>query len=256
MAGTPIQLTLDKDEIALGDLAEALTAFTGYLEQLDQAQSPGGRRTHDFRVVSLSYNSPAEIVAVAEPRETFADNGPVLAALAVRGVRDIEAGRGRPEGVPYEALENLRRLAGFATNGRPGAIIAAPTLHTSAPVTSALAVQVERVLSQGDSIGAIEGKLETISVHGRQYFTLYDAVSGRGVRCYFPDAQRANVIKALGKKVIAHGKLRRDPAGIPREMRDLDGFDVLGQTRGSPDTLPGVFAGLDVTGYLKELRGE
>ena len=256
MASTPVQLTLDRDEITLDDLTEAIAAFTGYLESLDVSQSPNGRRTHDFRLVSLSYDSPAHIVAVAEPRENYRDNGPALAAMAVRGPREIAGGTGRPEGFPDEALENLKRLARLGTNGRPGAVISAPTLHASAAVAPALAAQVDRVLSQGDSVGSIEGQLDTISVHGRPYFTLYDAVSGRGVRCYFSDEQRATVIPALGKKVLAHGRLRRDPAGVPRELRDLDELTILGRSPGSPDTLPGIFAGLDVREYLRDLRGE
>lgn len=256
MASTPVQLTLDKDEITLDDLTEAVAAFTGYLESLDLGQSPTGRRTHDFRVVGLSYNSPAQIVAVAEPRERYADNGPAIVGLAVLGIRHIASGGGRPEGVSDEALESLRRLAAFSTNGRPGATIAAPSLQVSAPVTSALAAQVDRVLSQGDSIGAIEGHLDTISVHGRPYFTLYDAVSGRGVRCYFSEDQRADVVSALGKKVIAHGRIRRDPTGTPRDLRDIDRLVQLGRSQGSPDDLPGIFAGLNVRRYLSELRGD
>lgn len=255
MASTPVELTLDKDEITLADLAEAVAAFSGYLEQLDIAQSPNGRRTLDFRVTSLSYNSPALISAVAEPRENAGDNSAAVLTLAIRGIREIGAGGGRPNHVPDEALEHLKRLAGFSTNGHAGVTVTAPTLRLVAPVTSAVAQQIDRVLSQGETIGSIEGQLDTISVHGRPFFTLYDAVTGRGVRCYFPQQRNADVIKALGQKVIAHGRLRRDPGGTPREMSDLDYFAELGHPEGSADDLPGIFAGLDVGAYLREIRG-
>ena len=54
--------------------------------------------------------------------------------------------------------------------------------------------------------------------------------------------------------MIVHGRLRRDPSGIPKEMRDIDYFEELGRPEGSPDGLAGVFAGLDVRAYLRELR--
>lgn len=108
--------------------------------------------------------------------------------------------------------------------------------------------------SRYGSVGAIEGQLDTISVHGRPYFTLYDAVTGRGVRCYFGDSRRAAVLAALGKKVIAHGRLRRDPGGLPRELTDLDEFEVLGKPRGSIKNLPGIYAGLDVRKHLSDIR--
>jgi hypothetical protein len=256
MASTPIRLTLDRGEITLEDLASAVAAFSGYLEQLDLAQSRNGRRTLDFRLVTLSYNSPAEVVAVAEPRENVTDNGPAVLALAIRGIREIASGSGRPERVPDEALEHLRRLAGFSTNGHVEVTITAPTLNLAAPVSSALAGQVDRVLSQGDSVGAIEGQLDTISVHSRPYFTLYDAVTGRGVRCYFGDNRRAAVLAALGKKIIAHGELRRDPSGSPTQLTNLDHFEVLGKPKGSMKNLPGIYAGLDVRRQLREIRGE
>lgn len=256
MASTPIQLTLDRGKITLEDLASAVAAFSGYLEQLDLAQSPNGRRTLDFRLVTLSYSSPVQVVAVAEPRENMADSGPALAALAIRGIREISAGRDRPERIPDDALENLRRLAAFSTNGHAEVIITAPSLKLAAPVSSALASQVDRVLSQGDSVGAIEGQLDTISVHGRPFFTLYDALTGRGVRCYFADNRRAAVLAALGKKVIVHGQLRRDPSGSPRELTDMDDFQVLGKPKGSIKNLSGIYAGLDVRQHLRDVRGE
>jgi hypothetical protein len=256
MASTPIQLTFERDEITLDDLASALGAFGGYLEQLDLAQSPTGHRTHDFRIVSLSYNSPMQALAVAEPREDMADNGPAIAAMAIRGIRDIASGIGRPDRFPDEALEHLRRLAALAVNGTAAVTITAPTLHLVAPVTSALVGQVDRVLSQGDSIGAIEGQLDTISVHGRPFFTLYDALTGRGVKCYFKEERRALVLRSLGKKMLAHGRLRRDPHGDPKELFDLDHLEPLGDPSGNIRGLAGVFRGIDALQHLRDVRGE
>ncbi|MGD0020094.1 MAG: hypothetical protein ABSD62_12640 [Candidatus Limnocylindrales bacterium] len=256
MASTPIQLTVDRGEITLDDLADAVAAFNGYLEQLDLAESSNGRRTLDFRLVSLSYNSPVHIAAVAEPREDVADNGPAVVAMAIRGILEIEAGIGRPARLSDEALDNLRRLAALSHNGKATVTLDAPSLSLSAPVTSALASQVERVLSQGDSIGAIEGQLDTISVHGHPYFTVYDALTGRGVRCYFDEGRRALVLRSLGKKMIAHGRLRRDPSGFPKELTELDHLAELGQGGGSIQGLAGIYKGLDVRRHLREVRGE
>lgn len=255
MASTPIQLTIERDELSLSDLQTAVAAFAGILEELDVSTSPTGRRTLDFRLSHLSYSSPLVVEAKAEPREDAADNGPIVATLAIRGIQEIEGGGGRPERFPYEALKNLRRLAAFSTNGTAAVSIRAPTLQLVAPVTSALVSQVERVLSQGDAIGAIEGQLDTVSVHGHPYFTLYDALTGRGVRCYFGDSRRAQVVAALGKRMIAHGRLRRDSTGAPREMRDIDELRELSRPEGSADALPGILRGVDVHRLLDEIRG-
>jgi hypothetical protein len=144
-------------------------------------------------------------------------------------------------------------LADYGVNGR-GLRIEAPSLSLRSPISKAVVAQVEQVLSQGEAVGAIEGQLDTISVHAQPFFTLYDALSGRGVRCYFSNDRRAQVIAALGKKVIAHGRLRREPNGAPREMRDLDYFEVLGEPSGSLDNLPGVYSGVDSESALRDMR--
>lgn len=252
MASTPVTLTIDLDTLTLDGLGEIVSAFTAYLAQVDLSESSSGKRTLTYRVTALSYSSPALLSAVAEPRDDVADTGPAVLSKAIRAVAQVARGE-RPPGFRDEALEALRTLADYG-NGQRGIRIDAPTLSLRALITKSVATQAERVLAQNDGIGSIEGHLDTISVHGQPYFTLFDAVSGRGVRCYFDSNRLADVIAALGKKVIAHGRLRRDPRGAPREMRDLDYFDVMGGAEGSIDNLPGVFAGLDVKSYLRAIR--
>ena len=256
LASTPVQLIVERDELSLSDLSDLASAFAGYLSSLDVATSPTRRATLAFRLSTISYHSPLTIEAAADPREDAADNGPAVATLGIRGIEAITAGR-PPEHFPHEALEHLRRLAHYTTNGEAaGIVIRAPTLQLAAAVTSVLVGQVERVLAQGDAIGAIEGSLDTISVHSQPYFTLFDAVTGRGVKCYFSEDMRARVVYSLGKRMLVHGRLRREHGGAPREMRDLDHMEELGRPEGSPDRLAGVFAGLDVKAYLAEIRGE
>lgn len=252
MASTPVSLTIDRDALTLDEFAEIVRAFTAYLHEVDLGESPVTRRTLDLRLTRLSYASPAQVGAVLEPRADSIDNGPVVLTRAIRAIGEVESGN-RPLRFRDEALEELRTLAEFGLNGH-GLTVEAPTLNLKAAVSKVVVVQVERVLSRGESIGAIEGQLDTISVHAQPYFTLYDAITGRGVRCYFAEEHRAAVIAALGKKVIAHGRLRRDPSGQPRELRDLDHFAVLGDSGGSIEGLAGIYAGLDVRAYLNEIR--
>jgi hypothetical protein len=252
VASTPVSLTIERDEITLDELGEIVRAFTAYLIQVDLSLSSTSRRTLNYRITHLSYSSPVQLAAVAEPKEERTDNGPAVLSTAIRGIAEVDAG-GRPAGVRDDALEALATLADYGVNGR-GLRIEAPTLSLRAPISKAVVAQVEKVLSRGEAVGALEGQLETISVHAQPYFTLYDAVSGRGVRCYFTEERRAAVVAAFGKKVIAHGRLRREPNGAPREMRDLDWFEVLGEPKGSLDNLPGVYAGVDSESALRDSR--
>lgn len=252
MASTPVTLTIDRDEITLDDFGEIVRAFTNYLVQVDLGVSGSGKRTLDYRITHLSYSSPAQIGAVAEPKEEAIDSAQVVLGHAIRGIGQVAAGN-RPAGFRDAALEALATLADYGVNGR-GLRVEAPTLSLRSPISKTVVAQVEQVLSQGEAVGAIEGQLDTISVHAQPYFTLYDDLSGRGVKCYFSTDRRAAVIAALGKKVIAHGRLRREPSGAPRDLRDMDYFAVLGEPRGSLDNLAGVYAGVDTESALREMR--
>ena len=129
----------------------------------------------------------------------------------------------------------------------------------SAPGPARKAADIEVVMGQGyTSIGSIEGKLETVSVHGRPAFTVFDAVTGRAVRCEFPAERRSVVLRAMGHKVVVTGRIRRDPHGRPRAVRDAQ-FKRLGDTETMPSReLAGMFRGMDrdTRAYLAEIRGE
>lgn len=116
------------------------------------------------------------------------------------------------------------------------------------------------VLAQGYSVGGVEGQLEAISVHGQPSFTLYDAVTGRAVRCYFAPSLQPQVKASLGSKVFVHGVLRRDALGRPSQLRDIDQFVRLGRaTKPVPTSnLAGVFHGIEggTKDYLARIRGE
>jgi hypothetical protein len=64
------------------------------------------------------------------------------------------------------------------------------------------------------------------------------------------------VLRSLGKRMLAHGRLRRDPSGLPKELHDLDVLEPLGEPEGSILGLPGIFRGIDAHERLRELRGE
>jgi hypothetical protein len=255
MASTPVRLTIETDTIEVEHLAGALTEFSAFLAALDVAMSAKGRRTLIFRVTSLSYNSPPEVGIAIESRASGTNHGPAVLRRAVQGIQELETGRERPLTLPYEALDHLRRLAGYARQPKERVLFDSTSLGVSGVVTATLGKKADRVLARGDALGSIEGQLETVSVHGQQSFTIYDAVTGRGVRCYFPEGMFARAVAALGKRAIVSGRIRRDPFGVPREIRDVSNLHVPGAA--GPYASPaGAYRGLDVRAYLAEIRGE
>jgi len=258
MGTTPLTLRVDAEEIAPERFITALEDFVGLAYDMERELSPTHERVLKWRLIHLGMGS-YEAGIEAEPIEDAADIGPNVALAVMTGLPRIEAGE-RPEEFSNDMLERVRRMSSLVGNGTRAIYVDAPTLPQTYTITAATAARIEAVAAQGfTSTGAIEGTLETISLHGRPTFTVYDAITGRAVRCEFQaDTMRKRVIAALGYKVIVHGRLRRDAAGHPTYMRGVDTLRRLGTKPATPvEALAGLFQGLGETReYLAEIRGE
>jgi hypothetical protein len=196
---------------------------------------------------------------IAEPKENAPDVGPRVVDTVVRGINMIEREAIRPDDFNDDALERMRRLSAFTMNGISGFSVEAPAANVAARVTKRTSANIDVVLAQGYSLGTIEGHLDGLNIHAQPFFTVYDEVTGRAVRCYFDRKVLDRVLDAVGSKVMVHGQIRRDALGRPTQVRPVEFFDLLGLRREpvpSPD-LPGVFRGLgDTRSYLEMIRGE
>lgn len=259
MAATPITLTIDRDDIAPADFGEAVREFVLLLRDIDIDLSPGPQPTLQWRLTQLSYNSPLTVGMECEPIEGAADIGPTVVSAAVRGIDQIDRTAERPAEFSDDALDRLRRLATFAADGLGPMRVNAPTVNLSSTVTKRTDANLDTVLAQGYYLGSVEGVLEGLTVHGAPYFTVYDDVTGRGVRCYFPKSDLPNVLNSVEWKVLVHGQLRRDALGRPNQIRPIEFFRRLGEHAAPvPATgLAGVYRGIgDTRSYLELIRGE
>ena len=258
MGTTPLMLRVDAEEISPDQFVTALNDFVGLAYDMERELAPSRERVLRWRLVYLGMGRSYEAGIEAEPLEDAADIGPSVASEILAGLPRIQAGE-RPDTFTDEMLERIRRMATLVGNGTRAIYVDAPTLPQTYTITAVTAARIEAVSAQGyTSIGAIEGTLETISLHGRPSFTVYDAITGRAVRCEFQPDMRKRVIAALGFKVIVHGKLRRDGVGRPTQIREVDTLRRLGT---KPiirvESLAGIFKGMgDTRDYLAEIRGE
>ena len=257
MGTTPLMLRVDAEEISPDQFIAALNDFLGLAYDMERELAPSRERVLRWRLVHLGMGS-WDAGIEAEPLEDAADIGPNVATAIMTGLPRIQAGE-RPDEFTDEMLERVRRMATLVGNGTRAIYVDAPTLPQTYAITAVTAARIEAVSAQGyTSIGTIEGTLEAISLHGRPTFTVYDAVTGRAVRCEFQPNMRKRVIAALGFKVAVHGKLRRDGVGRPNHVREVDTLHRLGTKPVTPiESLAGIFRGMGSTrDYLAEIRGE
>lgn len=255
---TPFEWVIDTDELTPAQLSDLLTELTGLISEVDTELSPAGGRTLDLRITSLSYQSPARIGLVAEPRPNQKDNTPDVVRGCGEGLLLIEREATRPLVFNDDALEHLRNIGNFTGNGVRHVRMTSPIIIGNPIVTRQTSAHVERILPHGYSLGSVEGRLEGLNIHGQPTFVVYDAVTGRAVRCYFASEQLDAVKRAVGLKVIVSGNLRRDPAGRPQQIRPVDFFQPIDQPPQVPVNDPaGAYQGLgDTHEYLRWLRGE
>ena len=86
------------------------------------------------------------------------------------------------------------------------------------------------------SIGAITGRVQTLSSRSGLRFNLYDTVHDRAVACYLGPGQEEIMREAWGNRATVVGRVSRDPmTGKPISIRDIRQVELL------DDIAPGTY---------------
>ena len=86
------------------------------------------------------------------------------------------------------------------------------------------------------SIGAITGRVQTVSNRSGLIFNLYDDVLDRRVTCYLEPGQKEMMREAWDRRVSVSGSISRNSAtGAPTSIRDISKVDIL------EDPVPGAY---------------
>ena len=255
-----VSITLKGQSIGLSDLSDALVELATVLAEVDQ-QVTGGR-TIDWKVVQLERSSATVGVApVYRQNQVFDQRAQVIAAC-VEGLQALRERPDRPEHFSDKALASAKRLARHV-NGEVTAIVVTGAVANE-PVKrvsfgSRMAAHVDEIIGvSGHATGALEGRLETITIHGLNAFTIYDPLRRRGTRCIC-DADTLDAIRGLlGHRVLVYGDIGYNKSGEPINIR-VEQFQLL-RARDElpqPRDLRGIFAesvvpASDHADYLQE----
>lgn len=192
--------------VTLQRFSQMADSALSLLREVDSqvARKPGGVLEW---VVSDLRTGSVHLEARPEPRQASVDPEAALRVLEAvgEGLEAIEEAPTRPRYFSDAALTHARRLAGaLSEEGVVGVQVLANGRRIS--ISQRLAGHVDELVKPRlRSIGSVEGQLETVSVHGAAYFNVYDAVTGRAVKCSFPDAMLDKVRAALAKRVLVSG---------------------------------------------------
>jgi hypothetical protein len=196
--------------LALSDFLKQLDAIKAALKQTERLLSGSEERTVYYRIVSLSYSSPARMV-LEERALPLPDRRPKLpkvpiAKRLVSGLSQIDKERA-PKGTDLQALEAYRNV---------GTIIGPRVQNVSLRVgeqevliDDTFTAKIEKIIGPDEIVeGSVTGVLLSINLHNTTRFEIYPSVGPKKIACDFPASMKRRVIEGLTSNVRVFGRLR------------------------------------------------
>ncbi len=204
-----VEFYMDGPEITADLFTRSVRTFFDLLK--DVSADIGGKRTLEW-IVSLKPGSIG-ICATAKPVKS---DGPLIRQTirAInRGIKTIEKRKGRPAHFSDSALQRLFQLGSIVGLGDQGISIIRVGDQSISPVSVAY---VDELLgTPTKSYGTIEGKLFALNTKGRLTFSITETLTGKDVKCYFPDDMFDEVVRAIRRRVSAYGLIRYKKSAQP-----------------------------------------
>lgn len=204
---------------AIGELNELLRSLS--------SEITGHAATVQWNVVGLSTSSA--VATVQGTSDDPKDLSSILTAYSIIG----QALEDQTE-IPYS--EEIRRHAHSIASLVNGDITAIHFNTSSALHVVREPPAREKILVAVDALGAIEGRIRTLTDRQNLKFTLFDSLFDSAVSCYISSDQADEARRLWRKRVIVEGQVRRQPkTGIPTQIRNIRTIQEL------PNAAPGSY---------------
>lgn len=259
MAGATLTLRLQgaSEYIPFDSFLEASQNSLEMLRDLDTTISGKYGPTLRWFISNLELGS-ATVTITAESSLEDVDFGPQVVKAFVDGLEHIEKEASLPAYFSDDTLESAKRLVRILDSDVARISVSSETKLTV--ITQHVAANVNQIIgAQFDALGSVEGPLEMVTLRGQPYFNVYDAITGRAVRCHFSREMLQEVKDALGRRVVVSGRVRSNPSGEPvsvrvEELRLLRAEEELPKTADIAGLVPDLTEGVSSEEHLRRLR--
>jgi hypothetical protein len=243
------------DPVALDTFAALTEHLSGLLGELDRARS-GGRAVR-WVITDLEIGSAVLEVTGQPEADHVADVAPLIVRDAVIGLDVLRMG-GQPD-FRGRALDHAVEIAKVLQ--RDGARITVASNGTSIELGPEIQLE-EAVVYEDfgeDAFASVEGALETVYLHDRAHFDIWDVLYRRKVSCDFDRALLPAVREGLGERVRVQGRVAFDREGHPERMSEVSQIQVLREVSlpRPADLLgiaPGMTQGLGAAEWVRRIR--
>lgn len=216
----------------------------------DLEHGPSAEPPAEWKVSAASLQSPLSFTIGSD-----ASNSPALVreylAIFEQTESSIESVQSKWS---ERVLQNAKSLVSVLNDGISQITFATQGTEPVSP-TQRVAATVDYFLAPAyEDYGTLEGRLETLSVHGKTRFNIYDPLTGRAIACYFPIEQLEEAHAAFPKRVAVSGRTKYSRMGNPvsihvESIRVLEGDVQLSQLADTDLT-----GGMDSGKYVRGLR--
>lgn len=231
MAELNFEIQGSHGDITVTAFEKAVATAVLLLREFDAAVSGIQKESLSWYVDRLNSNGNlnirfrSRVKVIRGIKEAQDVSGRVLSSL-LSGLDDLENKCSIPQYLSEYGMQTAARLTSLiGKNGTTGFQFAYE--NRSVAVTSRTSENIGKLLlTKRTAIGSVEGKLETINLHGTPRVQIYHAITKRAVTCRFDPALFMPQIKEfLGKRVIAFGTLEKNINGDTLRVR-LDRLEL------------------------------
>jgi len=245
------------ERVPIGSFLKVLHNALSILQDVHAAASGQTEGALDWQIADVRMGSPVYVtISAGNARRAEAPRQVIGAFL--EGLRGLEERGDRiPAHFSERSLVWAKELVSvlnddvaqisFIANGRPPV---APSQH--------LAANVDRLLPrEHEELGTLVGRVETLSIHDKPAFAIWDVLTGARIECPIPPERMQAVHQLFGKRVAVSGRVRYARDGKPtkitvEQIRPLRDHDELIPVRELPRI--NITDGVDPSEYVRGIR--
>lgn len=217
-----IDIIGDPKTIPFRTFGQVANDAVSILHDLDLALSTSRGGSTEWYMNDISKNGSLRLEIypqIRQRKKERADVGRDIAKTFVSGFTTLEKEGKSPAYLTDKGMKKAEHLTSLIDVRGARAIVASiPETHNQViEITKRSADNIQKLIPEAyQSIGSVEGFLETISVHKTKKFVVYQSVTGKAVNCQFPKLELMDKVKKyLGERVQVSGIISRNEKGEP-----------------------------------------
>ncbi len=244
-----IKVRARDDLVPVDSLIKIVSNTLSILRSLDRSVRMH-ERAAQWKISAASLQSPLSLTLSSDaPQSDFVAREYMGTLDAIDKSSDIPK-----ESISQSILEHAKDLVSVLNDGVSQISFSTP-IYAAIHPTQRVAANVDYLIAPAyEDYSTIEGKIETLSVHGRTLFRIYDEITGHSIVCFFKEDKLSEAHGLFNQRVSVSGLAKYNRIGRPvsirvEHIRKLVGGIKLEQ-----------LVGIDITGgiasedYVRKLR--